>query len=85
MTETNTLSEVFKSKQNFSNFIEEQAQSVISNVLQGYPQRELHIIQPQLTQNSDGLMEAVLKLQGNQKAYIFWFIANEKEEMKNIL
>ena len=49
-----------------------------------YPSRPLQIIYPQLTQSSDGLMEIVRQLEGNQKAYIFWFIVNEKEDLKNI-
>ena len=83
MTETINSAEVFKSRQNFSNFIEQSADAVINDLLKDYPKRPLHIIYPQLTQSSDGILDAVNRLAGNQKAYIFWFIANEKEELKN--
>ena len=84
MTETITPIEVLKSKQNFSDYIEQNADSVIQNLLKDYPTRQLQIIYPQLTQSSDGLIEIVSRLEGNQKAYIFWFIVNEKEDLKNI-
>lgn len=83
MTETITALEALKSKQNFSNYIEEHSSDVIQNLLKDYPARPLHITYPQLTQSTDGLMEAVSQLTGNQKAYIFWFIVNEKEDLKN--
>lgn len=84
MTETITAQEVLKSRQNFSNYIEKHKDKVIEELLKDYPNRGLHIICPQLTQNADGLMEAVSELRGNQKAYIFWFIVNEKEDLINI-
>ena len=84
MTETITPIEVLKSKQNFSDYIEQNADSVIQNLLKDYPTRQLQIIYPQLTQSSDGLIEIVSRLEGNQKGYIFWFIVNEKEDLKNI-
>ena len=84
MTETITAQEVLKSRQNFSNYIEKHKDKVIEELLKDYPNRGLHIICPQLTQNADGLIEAVGGLRGNQKAYIFWFIANEKEDLINI-
>lgn len=84
MTETITGVEVLKSRQNFSNYIEEHSHSVIEKLLKDYPKRPLHIIYPQLTQSSDGLLEAVSQLNGHLKAYIFWFIVNEKEDLKNI-
>ena len=84
MTETITATEVLKSRQNFSDYIEQNADTVIQNLLKDYPSRPLQIIYPQLTQSSDGLMEIVSRLEGNQKAYIFWFIVNEKEDIKNI-
>ena len=83
MTETINTAEVFKSRQNFSNFIEQCADAVTNDLLKDYPKRQLHIIYPQLTQISDGILDALNRLAGNQKAYIFWFIANEKEELKN--
>ena len=84
MTEAITATEVLKSRQNFSDYIEQNADTVIKNLLKDYPPRPLQIIYPQLTQSSDGLMEIVRQLEGNQKAYIFWFIVNEKEDLKNI-
>ncbi|HIZ28879.1 MAG TPA: DUF4268 domain-containing protein [Candidatus Adamsella sp.] len=84
MTEAITAQEVLKSRQNFSNYIEKYKDDVITELLKDYPNRGLHIICPQLTQNADGLIEAVGELRGNQKAYIFWFIANEKEDLINI-
>lgn len=84
MTETITPIEVLKSRQNFSNYIEQHSQDVIKNLLKEHPKRPLHIIYPQLTQSSDGLLEAVSQLNGKLKAYIFWFIVNEKEDLKNI-
>ena len=84
MTETITATEVLKSRQNFSDYIEQNADTVIKNLLKDYPSRPLQIIYPQLTQSSDGLIEIVRQLEGNQKAYIFWFIVNEKEDLKNI-
>ena len=84
MTEAITAQEVLKSRQNFSNYIEKYKDDVINELLKDYPNRGLHIICPQLTQNADGLIEAVGELRGNQKAYIFWFIANEKEDLINI-
>lgn len=84
MTETITPIEVLKSRQNFTDYIEANADGVIGNLFKDYPKRPLHIVYPQLTQSSDGLMEAVRQLNGNLKAYIFWFIVNEKEDLKNI-
>ena len=84
MTETITPIEILKSRQNFSDYIEQNADTVIKNLLKDYPPRPLQIIYPQLTQSSDGLIEIVRQLEGNQKAYIFWFIVNEKEDLKNI-
>lgn len=84
MTETITATEVLKSRQNFSDYIEQNADTVIKNLLKDYPPRPLQIIYPQLTQSSDGLIEIIRQLEGNQKAYIFWFIVNEKEDLKNI-
>lgn len=84
MTETITATEVLKSRQNFSDYIEQNADTVIKNLLKDYPPRPLQIIYPQLTQSSDGLIEIVRQLEGNQKAYIFWFIVNKKEDLKNI-
>ena len=81
---TITPIEVLKSRQNFSDYIEQNADTVIKNLLKDYPPRPLQIIYPQLTQSSDGLMEIVSRLEGNPKAYIFWFIVNEKEDLKNI-
>lgn len=84
MTETIPALEVLKSRQNFSNYIEVHSPDVIENLLTDYAKRPLHIVYPQLTQSSEGLLESVSQLNGNLKAYIFWFIVNEKEDLKNI-
>ena len=44
----------------------------------------MHIVYPQLTQSSEGLINAAGELVDEQKAYIFWFIANEKEDLLKI-
>lgn len=84
MTETITPIEVLKSRQNFADYIYQNTETLTRNLLLDYPSRPLNVIYPQLTQSTDGLMEAVSRLNGNQKAYIFWFIVNEKEDLKNI-
>lgn len=52
MTETITPIEILKSRQNFSDYIEKNADSVIQNLLKDYLSRPLQIIYPQLTQSS---------------------------------
>jgi len=84
MTEALTPIEILKSKQNFTDYIEAHSDEIIAELLKDYPSRELHIVYPQLTQSSDGLILAVSRLRDEKKAYIFWFIVNEKEELKNI-
>ena len=44
MTETITATEVLKSRQNFSNYIEKHKDDVITELLKYYPNRGLHII-----------------------------------------
>ena len=44
----------------------------------------MHIVYPQLTQSPEGLINAAGALVDEQKAYIFWFIANEKEDLLKI-
>lgn len=83
-TSTATLADVFKSRQSFSDYIETNSSEVISKLLQDYPNRSMHIVYPQLTQSSDGLINATGELIDEQKAYIFWFIANEKEDLLKI-
>lgn len=84
MTETLTPIEILKSRQNFSDYIETHSGEITTELLKDYPARELLIICSQLTQSSDGLITLANQLQGNKKAYIFWFVVNEKEEFKNI-
>jgi len=84
MTETLTPIEILKSRQNFSDYIETHSGEITTELLKDYPARELLIICSQLTQSSEGLVTLANQLQGNKKAYIFWFVANEKEEFKNI-
>ena len=83
-TITTTLTDVFKSRQNFSDYIETNSSEVISQILENYPKRSMHIVYPQLTQSSEGLINAAGELVEEQKAYIFWFIANEKEDLLKI-
>ena len=83
-TITTTLTDVFKSRQNFSDYIETNSSEVISQILENYPKRSMHIVYPQLTQSSEGLINAAGELVDEQKAYIFWFIANEKEDLLKI-
>ncbi len=84
MTEAITSMEILKSKQNFSDFIEAKSKSVIDDLLKDYPQRSVQIIIPQLTPNTDGLIDSLKQLSNSQKSYIFWFIANEREDLLNI-
>lgn len=84
MTETLTPIEILKSRQNFTDYIEAHSSEITTELLKDYPARELLIICSQLTQNSDGLITLANQLQGNKKAYIFWFVVNEKKELKNI-
>ena len=83
-TNTTTLADVFKSRQNFLDYIEANSSEVISQLLENYPKRSMHIVYPQLTQSSEGLINAAGELVDEQKAYIFWFIANEKEDLLKI-
>lgn len=85
MTEnTITVAEVLKSKQNFSSFIELNTQKVIEDLLEGYPNRTIRTIYPQLTPNSEGLVELLKQFESIKKGYLFWFIANEKEDLLKI-
>ena len=83
-TNTTTLADVFKSRQNFLDYIEANSSEVISQLLENYPKRSMHIVYPQLTQSSEELINAAGELVDEQKAYIFWFIANEKEDLLKI-
>ena len=83
-TNTTTLADVFKSRQNFLDYIEANSSEIISQLLENYPKRSMHIVYPQLTQSSEGLINAAGELVEEQKAYIFWFIANEKEDLLKI-
>lgn len=84
MTDTITPIEILKSKQNFSDFIEAESKPVIDNLLKDYPQRSVQIIIPQLTPNTEGLIDSLKQLSDSQKSYIFWFITNEREDLLNI-
>lgn len=83
-TNTTTLADVFKSRQNFLDYIEANSSEIISQLLENYPKHSMHIVYPQLTQSSEGLINAAGELVDEQKAYIFWFIANEKEDLLKI-
>ena len=82
--DTITLEEAIKSKDKFTQFVEEQNEKYINEVLQGYPERSLNIVLPQLTPNSEGLVEALKIIKANQKCYVFWFIVNEKENITKL-
>ena len=81
MTEKITLEQAVKSKDNFTQFIEENSDECIKAALKGYSQRELHIIIPQMTPTADGLCNGLGAFNDNQKCYVFWFINNEKDEI----
>ena len=81
---TITADEAFRSKQKFTEYIQEHSGEIIKDLLLDYPYRLINVVYPQLTASSDGLMEAVNKLHFNDKAYIFWFIANEKEDLTKV-
>ena len=83
-TNTITLEEAVKSKDKFSKFVKEQNEKYINEILQDYPERSLNIILPQLTPNSEGLVEALKVIKSNQKCYVFWFIVNEKESITTL-
>ena len=51
MTETITATEVLKSRQNFSDYIEQNADTVIQNLLKDYPPRPLPDKTSQITLN----------------------------------
>ena len=74
MTEI-TAEVALRSKQNFTEYIQEHSNEVIKDLLSNYPYRLINVVYPQLTASSEGLIEAVNKLNFNDKAYIFWFIA----------
>jgi hypothetical protein len=81
MTEKTTLEQAVKSKDNFTKFIEENSDECIKKALKGCPQRNLHIVIPQMTPTADGLLNGVAAFKDGQKCYVFWFILNEKEEI----
>jgi len=74
-----TAEEALKSRENFNKYIEENANSVIEEILKEYPHRGIRIIMPQLTPTSDNLLEELAKFSSIQKTYLFWFVANDKE------
>lgn len=81
MTEKTTLEQAVKSKDNFTKFIEENSEECIKTILKGCPQRNLHIVIPQMTPTADGLCNGLGAFNDNQKCYVFWFINNEKDEI----
>ena len=83
MTEI-TADEALRSKQKFTEYIQNHSGEVIKDLLSDYPYRLINVVYPQLTASSDGLLEIVRQLEGNIKAYIFWFIANEKEDLTKV-
>ena len=83
MTEI-TADEALRSKQKFTEYIQNHSGEVIKDLLLDYPYRLINIVYPQLTASSEGLVDAVNKLKFNDKAYIFWFVANEKEDLTKV-
>ena len=83
MTEI-TADEALRSKQKFTEYIQNHSGEVIKDLLSDYPYRLINVVYPQLTASPEGLVEAVNKLKFNDKAYIFWFIANEKEDLTKV-
>lgn len=81
VTEKITPIEILKSKQKFSDFIEEKSQYVIDDLLKDCPHRGVQIVIPQLTPNTEGLIDSLKQLSSSQRSYIFWFIANEREDL----
>ena len=79
MTETLTTNEVLKSKQNFADYIKVHSEEIMSDVLNDFPERRIRIVIPQLTSCDEGLLYGIQGLKVCPKAYIFWFIVNEKE------
>ena len=79
MTETITPIEVLKSKQNFADYINANSDDYINELLKDYPNRFTKKKIAQLTPSNDGLLDAVMDLNGESNAYLFWFIVNEKE------
>ena len=83
MTEITAI-DILKSRQGFSEYIEKNSEQIINQITVDYPHRTIRVVYPQLTASSDGLLEIVRQLEGNIKAYIFWFIVNEKEDLTKI-
>lgn len=79
-----TTTQALKSKQNYTDFIAQQFNNVIEHLLEGYPSKTNNIIQSDITQNENGLLNAISQLK-ESNAYIFWFINNPKEELMNIV
>lgn len=55
---TITADEVLRSKQKFTEYIQEHSGDVIKDLLLDYPYRLINVVYPQLTASSDGLIEA---------------------------
>ncbi|MCD7780101.1 MAG: DUF4268 domain-containing protein [Candidatus Gastranaerophilales bacterium] len=84
MTDTFLPDEILKSRQNFSDYIEANSEKIISQITRDYPKHALNVVTAQLTQNDEGLINAVENFTNVQSGYIFWFVVNEKERLVNI-
>ena len=68
MTEI-TADEALRSKQKFTEYIQNHSGEVIKDLLLDYPYRLINVVYPQLTASSEGLVEAVNKLKFNDSLY----------------
>ena len=69
---TITADEALRSKQKFTEYIQEHSGEIIKDLLLDYPYRLINVVYPQLTASSEGLMEAINKLHFNEKIKIKW-------------
>ena len=81
---TITLEQAVKTNASFTQFVKENDEEVIQELLNGYTNRSAHIVLSQLTPSIDGLCNALGELSGNKKCYVFWFVNNEKENVMNL-
>ncbi len=87
---TITVAEAFKSKQNFSEFMENEHSPFITSTLADYPKAEGKTIVTfaELTQNHETLLnhlgsDLIQNLQ--QAPFIVWIVANERENVLNAI
>lgn len=83
-TATLTAEQILKSKQAFSDYVQEFHGKTGEMLTQGYPPSSVHSSFCQLTQNIEGLNN-LAQLSRIEKQYIFWYVVNEKEEIIKIV